>query len=131
MAGAVHVLQVVVVAALLVLVADDEADGRAERGALEHTAQELHRVALRACRAQGRAARAAAVQLVLHGIRVERQTRRAAVDDPADGRAVAFTEGDKAEKLAEGVAGHGCGMRWRAKVAGVPVTRPRPQGKRI
>ena len=106
MAGAELVLDVAVVARTHVLVDDKETDGGSRGQPLEHARQDLHAVGFAALAGMARLAGAAAVQVHLDVVFDQGDARRHAIDDAADGRAMAFTEGGEAEQMAEGVGGH-------------------------
>ena len=106
MAGAEGVEDVAVVLAALVGVLDQQADWCAGGEAFINAGQDLHRVGLVALRHKAAGAGAAAVEVVLDvGFR-QRHSWRAAVDDTADGWAMAFAEIGDAKEFAEGAARH-------------------------
>jgi hypothetical protein len=107
-AGAEDVLDLAVVLAALVGVADEERDRRAggdlpSLGVGEDAGQDLDGVGLAALGGEARLARLAAVELDLDLLGRQRNARRAAVHDAADGRPVALAPGGHAEQVAEGV----------------------------
>ena len=73
---------------------------------LEDAGQDLHLVRLLALRGEARLAGPALVEIGLDLVSGQRNVRRAAVDDAADGGPVAFAEGGDAEQMAEGVVRH-------------------------
>ncbi len=107
MAGTEGVGDVAVVLAALVFVADQQRDGRAGGLAFEHTGKDLHRVRFAALRDVARGAGLAAVQLDLDVGCAQLHSRRATVDDAADGRAVRFAERGDGKERAESVSRHG------------------------
>ena len=111
MSGSIHLLDRAVVAAARVFVLDHERDGRAGGLALEDAGEDAHGIGLAPL---GDEARGAGPTPVERGLDVglgQRQARRHAIDDAADGRAVALAPGRDPEEQAEAVAGHG--RRWR------------------
>ena len=84
MAGAVLVLDVAVIAAALVAVAEEDADGRAVGLALEDAGPDFRHVFFLALRDDLRLARPAAAQVGQQVLHAQRQARRAAVDDARD-----------------------------------------------
>ena len=74
---------------------------------LEHARQNLDRVGFLALGGEARLAGPALVEIGLDVVRRELDARRAAIDDAADGRPMAFAEGRHAEEMAEGVVRHG------------------------
>ena len=84
----------------------EQADRRAGRASFEHARQDAHLVGLLALAGVPRSAGAPPLQLRLDVLLRQLQPRRAAVDDAAERRPVAFAEGRDGEELAEGVAGH-------------------------
>ena len=109
-----------VVAGLGVGVGDGEPDGGAESQAALDAGEEGDGVRFLAGSVEGGGAGAAAVELRLDVFGRERDARRAAVDDAADGAAVRLAERGDAEKGAEG-AGHGRGSPVGARVGGWPA----------
>ena len=112
MAGAELVADVAIVLGALVDILDQHHDGRAggdlARRALvfEDARQDLHLVGLLALRGEARLAGPALVEIGLDLGGGQRNVRRAAVDDAADGGAMAFAEGGDAEQMAEGIVRH-------------------------
>src|SRR5262249_2344069 len=102
----VLVLDVTVVAAALVGVLEQNADGRAIRLALEDTRPDLRQIRLVALRDDLRLPGAAAAQVGEEVVHAERQAGRAAVDDGEVARSVADAGGGGAAQSAEGVAWH-------------------------
>ncbi len=127
MAGAEGVEDVAVVLAALVGVADQQRDRRAGGQALVHAGQDLHRIGLVALRHVAAGAGAAPVQVGLDVGLGQRHAGRAAVDDAADGRAMAFAEVGDAEQFAEGAAGHGLESQARRE----PMVPSVPRGGRF
>ena len=103
MGGAEDIAQVIVVAAVLVGIADDEADGRACAPSFEDAGEELHAVALLARRGQTALPWLAPVELGLDEVEVQLNACGTAVHDAADGSAMALAKGCQTEKGAEGV----------------------------
>ena len=106
-AGAVLVFNRAVVAAALVFVHDEQANRRAGGLALEDAGEELQAVGFLARGDVARGAGLAPVEFGLNRGFVQRDACRAAVEDAADGNAVAFAKGGKDEVLADAVAAHG------------------------
>src|SRR5581483_9645042 len=104
--GAEHVLDLVVVVGTLVGVLDQQRDRRAGGAALVDAGEDLHRVGFLALRDVARSARLAPVQVRLDVGFAQLEVGGAAVDDAADGGAVALAEAGDAEQLADGIAGH-------------------------
>ena len=98
MRGTIDVPHLLVVLAVLVGVADEEADGRARRSAFEDAAQQLHLVGFLAGRSEMALAGLATGQLALNEIHIDLDARRHAVDDATDACTVALAEAGKAEK---------------------------------
>ncbi len=86
-------------------VAHEHRDRVARGAALEDAGKELHRVGFLARRGDVALPRPAAIQVGLHLGDRQRQPRRAAIHDHADGRPMAFAPGRDREKFAEGI-GH-------------------------
>ena len=112
-AGPVLVPDLAVVLRALVDVLDEHGDRGSGRHlpaglVVRHDARENARlVRLPPLGGEARRPGPAAVELGLDVGRLERQTRRAAVDDAADPRPVALAESGDAEQVAEGVVRHG------------------------
>src|SRR5689334_14417981 len=105
MAGAEPVLDLAIVARALVGVLDLQGDGRAGGHALEDAGEDADLVGFPALRDEFRLAGPALVEPGLDiGFR-ERDARRAAIHDAADGRAVRLAPGGDAEEMAEAVMG--------------------------
>ena len=111
-----------VIAALLVLVEDDHGDGMARGLPLEDPAQHLDAVRFAAGSDQVRLARAPAVQIPLDGLQIEGQPGLHAVHHYADSSAMAFAEGDDAERAAEG----GRGIEEHSSIVGPRTARVIP-----
>ena len=105
-AGAEGVGDIAVILAALVFVADEQRDGCAGGLAFEHAGQYLHRVRFAALRDVARGAGFAAVEVMLDVGLAQLHSRRATVDDAADGRAVRFAERGDGEERAECVSRH-------------------------
>ena len=105
-AGPILVLDVAVIAAALVAVAEEDADRGAVGHALEDAGPDFRQVLFLALRDDLRLPRPAAAQVGQQVLDAERQTGRAAVDDDEVARAVADAGGGDAEQFAEGVAWH-------------------------
>ena len=73
----------------------------------------------------------AAVEFGLDVGGLERDARRAAVDDAADSRAVALAEGRDAEEMAEAVVRHSAYIRGRASPRQTTAERKRPVSPRV
>src|SRR3546814_10337227 len=87
-------------------IVDDQTDRCARRAAFENTGQNPDRIGLPPLAGEARAARPASVEPGLYILLAEGETRRAAVDDGADGGAVAFPPGRHAEQMSEAVEAH-------------------------
>ena len=112
-AGPVLVLDVGIILRALVDIVDHQPDRGAGRHlhavalAGEDAGDDADLVRLLALRGEARLARPAAVEIALDVGLGQRDQRRAAIDDAADGRAMALTEGGDAEEMAEAVVRHG------------------------
>ena len=112
-AGTVLVLDLAIVLRPLIDVVDEDSDRRSgrhlpARGLVDHHAGEDARlVRLAALGGEARDAGPAPVEFGLDVGRFERNSRRAAVDDAPDPRAMTFAEGGDAEEAPETVVGHG------------------------
>ena len=92
----------------VVLVANENGDGRAERSpVVANTGEDLRGIRLLARRCDARLSRSTAVELKLHIVDGDGNTRGAPVDDASDATAVRLAEGGDAEEVAERV-GRGC-----------------------
>jgi hypothetical protein len=91
----------------LVLILDVQRDGRARRAPLEDAGEDADLIRLLPLRHEFRGARLPLVQEGLDPGLVQLEARWAAVDDAADGRAVALAPGGDAEEVAEAVVTHG------------------------
>ena len=103
--GSVFLSHLVVSAGPLVGAAHREGDGHAGGETLKDAGENLDLVGFLARRRDVALAGAPPVEVGLDFRRAQRQARRAAVDDHAHGRPVAFAPGGDAEKLAKGI-GH-------------------------
>ncbi len=101
MAGAILVLDFVIILAALVLVAEEDADGRAVGLALEHARPDFGLILFLALRDDLRLPRPAAAQVGQQVIDAQRQAGRAAVDDDDVTRTVADPSRGDAKQLAE------------------------------
>jgi hypothetical protein len=110
MARAERVEQVVVVAAALVLVADQQRNRRTRGQAAIHAGKDLDPILLAPLGHVARGARLAAIEIGLKVIGRQRQTRRTAVDHAADRRPVRFAEVGDPEQMAESGSRHGAGF---------------------
>ena len=81
-----------VVFAALIFVVDDQGYGRARRLALIHARKNMHGVAFPALRNKPARSGPASVKVALNVFNGKLQSRRAAVNDAADCRSVAFAE---------------------------------------
>ena len=81
----------------------------------EDAGEDLHRVGFLALGREARLAGPALVEIALDVRLVEGDAGRAAVDDAADRRPVAFAPGRDAEKMAEGVVRHRLADRLRGR----------------
>ena len=106
-AGAVLVFDGAVVAAALVFVVDEQADGRAGGLACKDAGEEAEAVVFLARGNVARGAGFAPVEFGLDGGFVQRDARRSAIENAADGRAVAFAVGGEDEVLSDAVSAHG------------------------
>src|SRR5690606_19632990 len=104
--GPETVLDLVIVASPLIDILDQQTDRGAGRHTLEDARKNLHGVRLAALRDEAGLAGAAAVQIFLNVLLGQREPGRAAVDDAAERRPVAFAEGRDGKELPERVAGH-------------------------
>jgi hypothetical protein len=105
--GAVLVFDGAIVLATLVGVGDVDADGSAGGCAFKEAGEELDAVIFLARGDVARGAGFAPVEFALDGVEVKRDARRSAIEDAADGRAVAFAVGGESEVLSDAVAAHG------------------------
>ena len=101
-----HLLDLLVVVAALIGVADQQCDWRAGGLALEDPGEDLDLIGLLALRDVLRGARFASIQVCLQIGLAQCQTRWTAIDDAADGRTMAFAEAGDREQRAEDIAGH-------------------------
>ena len=106
-AGTEGLLDLAIVLAALVGVADQQRDRRTGGLAPVDPGEDLHLVRLVPLRGVAAAPGGAALEIVAKLLRRDRQPRRTAVDHTADRRPVAFAEGRDGQELAEGIAGHG------------------------
>ena len=90
MSGAVLVFDGAIVLAALVGVGDVNADGGAGGCAFKDTGEELDAVIFLTRGDVARGAGFAPVKFALDGVKVKRDARRSAIEDAADGRAVAL-----------------------------------------
>ena len=108
--GAEGVFQVVVVRRACGRVGDGEPEGSAcgDRSAfvLDRAGQPLHCIGFLAGRGQGRLARTAARQLVLHCVQIQRKARWTSVHDAAHGVTMRLTKRRQSEKGAKRVSCH-------------------------
>ncbi len=100
MAGTEGLGDVAIVLAALVLVADQERDGRAGGPALEHAGQDFRGVGFLSLGHMARGAGLAPVEFVLDVTLRQCHAGRTAVDHAADGRAVGFAEDGDAKEFA-------------------------------
>ena len=113
MAGTVLVLDVAVVLRALIDIVDQHADRRsgrhlpARRFVHHHAGENARLVRLAALRGEARRSRPPPVEFGLDVGGLERNARRAAVDDAADSRPVALAEGGDAKQMSESVVRHG------------------------
>ena len=126
MARPIGVSDLVVILRALILVLDEEADGRARRhlavGAIirEHARNDPDAVGLAPLRGEARLARATPIEIALDVGFGKRDAGRAAVDDAADRHAMALAEGGDAEEMTEAV------MRHRRRLGYASDRRPAP-----
>ena len=106
MTGAEGLGNIPVILAALVLIADQQADRRAGSLAFEDTGKNLDGIRLATLRHMTRRSRLAAIEFGLDIGFAERQTRRTAIDNAANGRAMRFAKGRHSKQGAEGIAGH-------------------------
>ena len=97
---------VAVILAALIGVANQEANWRACRYALEHAREDFNRVVLLALRHMPRSAGLAPIQIGLNILGGQRHSRRTAVNDATNGRPVRFTKRGDREEMTEGVSRH-------------------------
>src|SRR5262249_47038432 len=112
MAGTEFVADLVVVARALIDVFDQEPDRRAGGELLLHplvlkdAGENLHLIGFAPLAGEARLSRTPAVEIALNVGFGERNAGRAAINDTADRRPVAFAEGRDPEHVAEGVERH-------------------------
>ena len=100
------ILDVTIILGTLVLVVNDQANRGSRGNTFEGTGKDLHRVILAPLRGMPRLAGFTPVEVVLQIFLGQRQPRRTAVDDTANGAAVAFAERGHYERFAEAVSRH-------------------------
>lgn len=103
MAGPERRFDMIIIAAALILVWDQERDGCAERFALKKAAQDLHRVRFLALGDDMALAGPPPVEFLLDKINGNRQPSRTTIDHNPNSCAVALAEGGNAEKVAKTV----------------------------
>src|SRR4029077_5370360 len=103
MAGAEFVAVLAVILGALVFVVDHQADGRASRLALKHAGENAYRIAFAPLGDEARLPGLTPVEPGLDVALGQRDQRRTAVDDTADGRPVTLTPGGEAEQAPEAV----------------------------
>lgn len=108
MRGTEHVAQVVVVAAVLILVADNETDGCTGGDAIHGSRQQLYAVCFLTCCSETTLAGTTAVELRLDEVEVEADACGTAVNDATDGCAVALAKSGHTKEITEGIH-HGIG----------------------
>ena len=104
--GTILILDIAVIAAVLVAVAEEDADGGAVGDALKDAGPDFRQVFLLALGDDLRLARPAAPQVGQKVVHAQRQAGRAAVDDEEVAGAVADAGRGDAEQFAEGIAWH-------------------------
>ena len=97
------VAQLVVIPRVLVTVADDSAQRRPRRMAVEKAALHFKGIFFRAGRRHFILPRRAAGHFSPDGVPVDGLARRQAVEDGADRKAVRFTENRKADRFSKGI----------------------------
>ena len=112
-----------VVFAALVGVADQQGDGSAGGFALEDAGKDFHAVGFAALGNVAAGAGFAAVEIGLDVVCTKRQAGRAAVDNAADGFAVAFAKSGDAEQLSERIACHRVNAKQKEKRQRQPEKR--------
>ena len=90
--GAKLVHDVAVILRALILVVNDQRDGRAGGFALEHAGENFHFIIFAPLRSVTRGTRFASIEVILQVGGRQGHARRTTIDDAADGRAVAFAE---------------------------------------
>ena len=95
-----------VILAALIYVLDFQRNRRARRHPLEHAGEDTHLVRLLPLRGELRLTGTALVEPGLQIRLGERNPRRAAIDDAANGRPVAFAPGGDAEQMPERIMRH-------------------------
>ncbi len=113
-----RILDVAVVLRALIDVFDHQRDGRPRRDLTaivvgEDAREDFDRVRLLPLGGEAGGSGTALVQIDLDVGLGQRNARRAAVDDAADGRSMAFAPGGDTEHMAESVVGHGGIQVWR------------------
>ena len=103
MRGTEEAAHVLVVLRVLVVVAHDEPDGAACGFAFEDAAEQFHLVGFVARRGDVALSGAPTVELGLNEVQVDVDAGRHAVDDAANGRAMALAEGGQPEYVAKSV----------------------------
>ncbi|MPM26318.1 hypothetical protein SDC9_72819 [bioreactor metagenome] len=106
MAGPEKFGEIAVIAAALVLIADQQRQRRTGGAPLENAGKNLHRIAFIALRHQFRLARTATVELNLNIGRFQLHPRRHTVDDCAQCDAMGFAEGGDPEQSSENASAH-------------------------
>ena len=97
------VAQLVVIPRVLITVADDSAQRRPRRMAVEKAALHFKGIFFRAGRGHFILPRRAAGHFGPNGVPVDGLARRQAVEDGADRKAVRFTENRKADRFSKGI----------------------------
>ena len=92
MGGTKDIAHVIIVGRVLVLVADNEADGTSSRLAFKHPAQQFHLVLLITAGGNTALAGTSAVEFLLNEIHVDVNACRHTVDNPSDGCSVALAK---------------------------------------
>ena len=80
---------------------DQQTDRRAGGAIFKYTGKDFHPVFLAALGYMARGARFARIKIWLDDLFGQQIARRAAIDDAANGRAVAFAPGGKSKKMTE------------------------------
>src|SRR5690554_2422528 len=100
------ILDIAVIPGALIGIFDQQPNRRPRGHTFEHAGKNTHLIGLTALRRVPRRARAAAIEITLQIRLAKRKSRRTAVDNGTQCRAMALAESGDSEKLAESVAGH-------------------------
>jgi hypothetical protein len=101
MAGTKDVAKILVVVGMLIGIAHEEAYGMARGQSLEYAAQQFHLVSLLPGGDQSTLPRPATIEFALYEVHIDLNAGRHAIDDSANGGAVALSERRQAKYMAE------------------------------